>query len=121
MSIHTLSELNQNLVTSVSRDIFELQADFHSLTEDTVYDSPSKRIAQVVESFGGSTYVSGPSAANYLNPNDFKNANIHLKYTNYSNLSSKSSVISAEDTMLSIVHGIAWHGRNALRAIGELE
>ena len=121
MSIHTLSELNQNLVTSVSRNIFELQADFHSLTEDRVYENPSKRIAQIVKSFGGSTYVSGPSASNYLNPNDFKDAKIHLNYTNYGNLASKSSGTSAEDTMLSIVHGIAWHGRNALRAIGELE
>jgi hypothetical protein len=120
-SIHTLSKLNQNLVTSVSRDIFKLQAVFHTLTEEVDHDNPSKRIAKIVESFGGTTYVSGPSASNYLVPNDFNERNIILKYTNYGDLDSKSNVSNHKDAMLSIVHGIAWHGQNALRVIGELE
>ena len=120
-TIHTLSELNQNLVTSVSKDIFNLQTVFHILMKETDGDSPSKRIAKLVESFGGTTYVSGPSASNYLDPNDFNEANIILKYINYGDLDSKSNDINHQDAMLSIVHGIAWHGRDALRVIGELE
>ena len=120
-SINTLSELNQNLVTSVSRDVFNLQTVFHTLTEETDGDSPSKRIAKLVEAFGGATYVSGPSASNYLDPNDFNEANIILEYINYGDLDSKSNDTHQEDGMLSIVHGIAWHGRDALRVIGEQE
>ena len=120
-SIRTLSELNQNLITSVSRDIFELQTVFHSLREDMIHGSPSKRIAKIVESFGGTTYVSGPSASNYLDPNDFNEVDIILKYINYGDLDPKSNLTNREDTMLSIVHGIAWYGQNALGVIGELE
>jgi hypothetical protein len=120
-SIHTLSELNQNLVTSVSRDIFNLKTEFHSFMGDMIYDSPSKRIAKIVESFGGNTYISGPSASSYLDYKDFTDANILLKYINYGDLGSKNSVKVCQDAMLSIVHGISWHGENALRVIGELE
>jgi hypothetical protein len=120
-SIHTLSELNQNLVMSVSRDIFNLKTEFHSFTGDMIYDSPSKRIAQIVESFGGNTYISGPSASSYLDYKDFIDRNILIKYINYGDLGSKNSVKVRQNAMLSIVHGIAWHGQNALRVIGELE
>jgi hypothetical protein len=120
-TIQTLSELNQNLVTSVSKDIFNLQTDFHIHLEEIGGESPSQRIAKLVESFGGTTYVSGPSASNYLDSNDFREVDIILKYINYGDLDSKSNENNHEDAMLSIVHGIAWHGRDALRVIEELE
>jgi hypothetical protein len=120
-SINTLSELNQTLITTVSKDIFNLQADFYSLTEGTIHDNPSKRIAEIVKSLKGTTYISGPSASNYLDGKDFADASIALEFTNYGGLESKSNIIKRESAMLSIVHGIAWHGKNALKVIGGLE
>jgi hypothetical protein len=120
-SILSLSELNQKLVTSVSRDIFNLQTVFHSFTGDMIHESPSKRIAEIVEFFGGNTYISGPSASRYLDHKDFIDANIILNYISYGGLESRNIVEVRENAMLSIVHGIAWHGENALKVIGELE
>ena len=120
-SIKTLSEINQSLITSISRNIFKLKTRFHSLTEETNYDNPSKRIAKLVESFGGTTYLSGPSGSNYLDTRDFLEANIVLKFIDYGDFESKNKVTYIDNGMLSIVHGIAWHGQNALKVIGELE
>lgn len=120
-SITTLSEINQNIITSITRNIFKLNTKFHSFAEETNYDNPSKRIAKVVESFGGTTYISGPSGSNYLDTNDFVEANILLKFINYGDFEQKNNVTRIDNGMLSIVHGIAWHGQDALRVIGGLE
>lgn len=117
-TITSLSELNQNLITSISRDIFKLQNRFDSLTEDLVGYSPSKKIARIVQSFGGTTYISGPSASSYLDNRDFLDANILLKFINYGDFESKSNTTNRDQAMLSIVHGIAWHGQDALSVIG---
>jgi hypothetical protein len=120
-SITTLSEINQSIIMTISTNIFGLKTDFHSLKEEAKYDNPSKRIAKLVEFLGGTTYVSGPSGSNYLDASDFIEANIVLKYTNYGGFEQKNNDTYVNDVMLSIVHGIAWHGQNALRVIGELE
>jgi hypothetical protein len=120
-SIKTLSEMNQHLITSISRNILKLETKFHSLTEETSYNNPSKRIAKLVESFGGTTYLSGPSGSNYLDTKDFLEANIVLKFIDYGDFKSKDNVKYIDNGMLSIVHGIAWHGQDALRVNGGLE
>lgn len=48
--------------------------------------SPSRRVAEIVRSFGGTSYLSGPAAKNYISQSDFDEMDIKLEWADYRQL-----------------------------------
>ena len=47
---------------------------------------PNERLISIIQHFGATHYLSGPTAQNYIDPKKFESAHIDLKYVNYDDL-----------------------------------
>ena len=56
------------------------------LDEYPFFKDPNERLISILESFGATMYISGPTAANYINPLLFREAQIELVYIEYNDL-----------------------------------
>jgi hypothetical protein len=79
----TLSELNQFLIKAISRDILGITTQFEDSRTFCPQGSRLERLLDLLTKIGASTYVSGPSARDYINPDAFRAANIDLVYKSY--------------------------------------
>ncbi|MBE7497019.1 MAG: WbqC family protein [Verrucomicrobiaceae bacterium] len=80
----SFSQLVESSVLAV-RDYFQLSpaCTFHRSSQIPVQTRKSDLIKQLVLHFGGTRYVTGMGALNYLDHEDFENAGIHVEYMNY--------------------------------------
>lgn len=79
-----LAELNQATTCAIARDLLGIKTqfitdhEFRGLTE-----AKGGLVLKMMELVGARTYVSGPSARNYLNPSAFADAGIELVWKDY--------------------------------------
>lgn len=80
-----LSELNQHIIRRIAVDLLGIKTEFHDVREYQLGALRLERLMQLLEQTGAQEYISGPSAAKYIEPERFAQANIKLTYKDYSN------------------------------------
>lgn len=80
---NSLSQLNQHLIRLISTEL-GLRTEFASSTDYSLSGSREVRLLDLLRQIGPSTYLSGPSAADYLDPAAFGDAGIDLQFVDYS-------------------------------------
>lgn len=80
----SLSELNQHLIQSISREILKLTTEFRDSREYEVEGSRQDRLLNLLMAAGATDYLSGPSASSYIDPAAFAEKSIGLAYQDYS-------------------------------------
>jgi hypothetical protein len=79
-----LSELNQFLIQAIACDYLGIQTAFHQASEFPSAGQKQDRVLSLLESVGAGSYVSGPAAKAYLDPDRFREAGIELVWKDYS-------------------------------------
>lgn len=79
-----LHEINLELLTLLCRD-FGIETRIHDSRNYPKFDDPTERLVHIVSALGGTEYLSGPAARNYLREELFKEAGISVRYIDYSN------------------------------------
>lgn len=79
---HLLSELNQSLLVECTQYL-GISTPIVRSSEYTLAGRATDRLIQLLQQVGATTYVSGPSAKNYLVENQFVEAEIQLEYKTY--------------------------------------
>ena len=80
----SLSEFNQHVVTSISRDILGLTTEFRDSREFSASGTKQVRLLNLLTAVGATEYISGPSARSYIEPDAFAERSIQLTYQDYS-------------------------------------
>lgn len=79
-----LSELNQFLIESISRDMLGIRTEF---ADSRTFGASGGRLARLLDLLsmvGANAYVSGPSAKSYIDETEFERKGIQLVYKDYS-------------------------------------
>jgi len=79
-----LSELNQVMIKAISLEIFGIKTIFRDSREFHLVNKKGDRVLELVKKTNASTYLSGPSAKNYLDELKFEDAGIKVDWMDYS-------------------------------------
>jgi hypothetical protein len=79
----SLSELNQTLIKSISRDLLGIRTDFADSRDYLVEGKRLDRLLHLLKQAGASRYITGPSARDYISAEAFSAAGIELVYKSY--------------------------------------
>jgi len=79
-----LSELNQHLITQISKEILGIQTSFGRSTDHSLNGNRTDRLVDLLRKSGADSYLSGPTAKDYLQESLFTEAGIRLEYKDYS-------------------------------------
>lgn len=79
-----LSDLNQFLIRRISTEFLGLPIEFRNSRDYDLAGSKGNRLLDLLRQIGTDLYVSGPSAKNYLNEDNFRRSNIDVSYMDYS-------------------------------------
>lgn len=80
----SLSELNQFLIKSISKDFLNINTEFQDSRNYKLSGSKSERLLNLITAIKADTYISGPAAKQYMDEKIFKEKNILIKYKDYS-------------------------------------
>ena len=78
-----LSELNQYLICSISKDFLGIKTDFKDSREYCLSGNKFERLFELLKKSSADRYVSGPSAQEYIDVSYLVNAGITLIWKNY--------------------------------------
>jgi hypothetical protein len=81
---HNLSELNQTLIRHISREFLGTATTFSDSRSYQVCGHKLSRLLDLVKQAGATTYVSGPAAKNYIEPERFEKLGVKLVWQDYS-------------------------------------
>lgn len=79
----TLSGFNQEVTKKIAKDILGISTIFVDSQELQTSGSKQAKLIEIVKKVGGDVYISGPSARDYIDPQDFIQAQIELVYKEY--------------------------------------
>ena len=79
-----LSELNQYLIRYISHEFLSIQTEFRDSKEFEAQGKKLDRLIDLLKQVGADSYISGPSAQNYIDEKEFEQAGIPLSYISYS-------------------------------------
>lgn len=79
-----LSEMNQWIISKISRDILGCKTPFANSTEFSPQGSSNERLISVLKGAGVTRYISGPAAKSYLDEEMFAAAGISVVWKDYS-------------------------------------
>ncbi|OGL46810.1 MAG: hypothetical protein A2W05_05360 [Candidatus Schekmanbacteria bacterium RBG_16_38_10] len=82
---NNLSELNQFMITHISTEFLGIKAEFKDSREYRVTGERLDRLITLLQNTKADTYISGPSARNYIAENRFHEERIKLIYKDYGN------------------------------------
>ena len=111
-----LSALNIRLIKEIICRL-EIKIEVDEVTEASDSIDPSQRILEIVLAHGGETYLTGPSAKNYLNENLFRENDVRVSYANFSHLPNGERMMSSLGYEFSIVDTIARMGFDGARKL----
>ncbi len=80
----TLSGLNQALITTIAREYLGITTAFRDSREFPVAGRKQERLLALLQATGATSYVSGPSAHAYIDPDAFRHRGIELLWKDYS-------------------------------------
>ena len=78
-----LSELNQYLIRHIAHDFLEIKTEFRDSKEFETQGKKQDRLMDLLKQAGANSYISGPSAKNYIDEKKFEKAGIRLSYVSY--------------------------------------
>ena len=84
LNYEKLSEINYDFIKVVS-DLLGCKTRFSWSMDYALAEDKSARLLKLVQDVGGTTYVSGPTAQNYLNEPLFAAAGVAVQWMNYDN------------------------------------
>jgi hypothetical protein len=79
-----LSELNQYLIRHIASQFLGIKTEFRDSREFETQGKKQDRLMGLLKQVGASSYISGPSAQNYIDEKEFEQAGIQLSYISYS-------------------------------------
>lgn len=79
----SLSELNQYMTRAIAQDFLGLDVEFRDSREFAAQGHKLERLLDLAQKAGATTYVSGPSARDYIDAERFAQAGIELIYKSY--------------------------------------
>ena len=104
LSITSLSQLNQQLIMKISRNIFGLNTTFLSCTGIEQGVNPTENIIRNISPLNSLVYFSGLSAKNYLEEFKLTNAGIKIEFQDLSFLSNLQKIYGGSElTNLSVL------------------
>lgn len=80
----SLSELNQQMIKGISKDILGISTKFEDSRSYNVQGHKMDRLIDLLKKAGADIYVSGPAAENYMNDDLLETNGIKLIYKDYS-------------------------------------
>jgi hypothetical protein len=83
-TLTALSEINVSLIRIIC-DFLGIKTVISSSTQYELSGNPTERLVSLCKQTGSTTYLSGPAAQSYMQPELFKNANIELEWMDYGN------------------------------------
>ena len=78
-----LSVLNQHLIKLVARDLLGIQTELRDSRELRPEGAKQARLLDLLRKAGATSYVSGPAAKDYIDPEAFAAARIELEWKSY--------------------------------------
>jgi hypothetical protein len=81
---NNLSEFNQTLIKKISIELLEVTTIFRDSREFNLKCSKAERVLELLKRISATSYLSGPSARNYLKESMFKEAKIDIYWMDYS-------------------------------------
>jgi hypothetical protein len=78
-----LSELNQSLIRHIAREFLGLQTEFADSRSWRLSGQKLDRLLDLVTQSGASSYLSGPAAREYIEPERFAAAGVALEWKSY--------------------------------------
>ena len=79
-NILSLSELNIEIIKTISKNFFELNTKFINQSEISTTEKGSDLILEICKKIKAVKYLSGPNGKNYLNETSFSKNNIEIEY-----------------------------------------
>lgn len=106
-----LYEINRIFITTICK-MLAVRTEMVFLDSFEQAETPSKRVANIVEFCGGTTYLSGPAAQSYLQEEDFHEKGIAVEWCDYGHivnamLCSRNDVEDAVQRKQSVVYDLA--------------
>lgn len=78
----SLSKVNESLIRGIC-DFLGIQTQIHSSNEFEILEGKNERLIQICTELDADIYVSGPSAAGYMETNLFKKSNLDVEWFEY--------------------------------------
>lgn len=78
-----LSSLNQQLIMRISRELLGIRTEFRDSRELRPEGAKQDRLLDLLEKAGADSYLSGPAAKDYIEPERFAAAGIELLWQSY--------------------------------------
>ena len=78
-----LSEMNQYMIRTISKDILKVSTVFQSSSEYALAGHAQDRLIDLLLQTGATRYISGPSARAYIDPARFSAVDVDLVWKNY--------------------------------------
>lgn len=78
-----LSELNQTLIKEIAQKLLNIKTIFYDSREIPTEGKKQDKLLSILKYLKADIYISGPSAINYLKPDDFIKEGIKLIYKDY--------------------------------------
>lgn len=79
-----LSELNQYLIRSISKELLNISTEFRDSREYGLSGQKLDRLIELVTKAEADCYISGPAAKDYIEPARFADAGVELVWKDYS-------------------------------------
>jgi hypothetical protein len=99
----SLSAFNQHVTRTIAREVLGITTEFRDSWDYRLEGKKLDRLLELVAKSGASTYVSGPSAKGYIDPQRFSKAGIDLVYKEYSGYPEYPQLYPPFDHAVSIV------------------
>jgi hypothetical protein len=118
---HNLSQLNQHLIISISRQYLGLKTEFTNSTEYGLAGTRQERLIDLLKKAGATEYISGPAAKDYISTDAFDQANIKLTWMDYSNYPEYNQLYPPFVHAVSIIDVLFNTGPDAIRYVTSRE
>jgi hypothetical protein len=112
-----LSELNQYLITTVSRDFLGMTTRFDDSSRYGLRGARQERLLELLAAVGATEYVSGPSGRGYMDVAEFERRGIRVRFKDYSGYPEYSQLHPPFEHRVSILDLLVHTGPDAPRHI----
>ncbi|QNP29982.1 WbqC family protein [Cylindrospermopsis curvispora] len=107
-----LSQINYQFIVNIC-EILGVRTKISWSMDYDIVEGKTERLISLCEQAGGTEYISGPSARDYIDANLFQSSNIKLSYIDYSNYPEYHQLFPPFEHGVSVIDLIFNEGENA--------